>query len=318
MEGFRELLKGRNRSCLMGFSMLWIIAFHFAMYGNLLRFPVVDLIAGRGYLGVDVFFFLSSYGLCYSLNKNSLKEYYRRRLNRIFPAYFLFLASLFLFFPSTRGDSFLLTSLYQITGVSMFLGIEIEWFIPALILIYLFFPILYVAVEYVYRKGSMPTSILIVCLSLISFPLSEFVLYLFAFRLTIIVLGIITYLAMRDNNKSFLLGVYLLTAFLGLLFLGVSVEHINVDVSGSFFIPLMLYGLGQLNFKASELKIVPFIGEHSLEIYLAQCLALNHFLPNNTIGFIWSSIISLGIILSASVFFYYCNSLFHNLNRNGN
>lgn len=50
------------RSALMGVAILWIMFYHSA-----LNLPILN----NGYLGVDIFFFLSAIGLCYSFEKNS-------------------------------------------------------------------------------------------------------------------------------------------------------------------------------------------------------------------------------------------------------
>ena len=151
MENYLNLLKGRNCSFLMGFSILWIMAFHLAMFGGLSHISVVNLFLGTGYWGVDIFFFLSAYGLCYSFNNYGLKEFYIHRVKKLFPIYLLFLVLLFLFFPATRGDSWLSVLLLQITGVATFANLQIEWFIPDLILLYITFPLLYKALEGLYK-----------------------------------------------------------------------------------------------------------------------------------------------------------------------
>ena len=70
------------RAELMGFAILWIFMLHSGAIGN----PIYDTIRKFGWAGVDIFFFLSALGLCYSLNKNNnLKDFYLRRLNRIMP-----------------------------------------------------------------------------------------------------------------------------------------------------------------------------------------------------------------------------------------
>ncbi len=303
MEEFMNLLKGRSRTALMGFAVLWIILFHFAMYGNLLRFPAVDFLLGTGYLGVDIFFFLSAYGLCFSLNSHSVKDFYKRRVQRLFPVYLIFLAVLFLLFPDTRGHAWILTLLYQITGVSMLVKLDIEWFVPALILVYAFFPLLFKGIQAIYKKGFWAVSLMVSTLSLLCPLLSRCVFYLFAYRLVIITLGVITYLALQERNRTTLLGIYTLCAFIGILYIGDS--RVNVGLTGSLIIPILLYGLSQLSACIGRLRILPFIGEHSLEIYLAQCLAFNHFMASGTLNFVPATLISFSMIPLGAAFFHY-------------
>ena len=84
---FKELpisVISRERAPLMGLAILWVVIFH---YG--LSMPFV-LISYLGFTGVDIFMFLSAYGLVRSLdNDPSPISFYKRRVLRIFPTYFL-------------------------------------------------------------------------------------------------------------------------------------------------------------------------------------------------------------------------------------
>lgn len=58
-----------NRKYWMGLSIIWVILLHISSnIGN----KYLTIIFGNGYLGVDVFFMLSTFGLCYSYEKNKL------------------------------------------------------------------------------------------------------------------------------------------------------------------------------------------------------------------------------------------------------
>lgn len=311
METYLAFLKGRYRSVLMGVAIIWIIAFHFAMYGNLLRFQAVDFLFGCGYLGVDIFFFLSAYGLCYSLNSHSIRGFYYNRARRLFPAYLVFLTALFLAFPNSKGSLWIKTALFQITGLSTFAKLDIEWFIPALTILYLLFPLIYKAVKFLYGKGPWAVSIIIALVSILSPLLSRYVFYLFSLRLTIITMGIITYLALRDNSKTTLLGSYVLCAFIGLLYIGDT--KLNVSMTGSLMLPLLLYSFSQLQTPISKMRVLPFIGEHSLEIYLAQCLAFNHFMASSQLEFVPTSLIAFAMIPSVAFLLYSFHSGFYYL-----
>lgn len=298
MEGLRNILKGNNRSMLMALAILWVIAFHFAMYGNLLRYPLVDFIAGQGYLGVDVFFFLSAYGLCFSFNSNTPGEFYKRRFIKLYPVYLVFLAAYLLFFSKGLAISWWKFLLLQVSGLSSFSSLEIEWFIPALTILYLTFPLLYRLVEKVYGWGLAACSVLFLLSVAGGYLLSGSVLCLFPLRFPIIILGIMTYLAMRDDNLRFLCGIYVLAAVAGVLCTGLS--RINVSLSGSLVVPLLLFGLGQTGLRAPDWKVMTFVGAHTLEIYLAQNLAFNHYMSSSPLPFVTNSLVSIGIVLAGS------------------
>lgn len=73
----------QNRKLYMGISILWIICYHFylvtqSFFDENLYF--LKLLFRNGYVGVDVFFILSSYGLCCSLERSSIRKYYKKIL----------------------------------------------------------------------------------------------------------------------------------------------------------------------------------------------------------------------------------------------
>ena len=311
MEGLEALLKGKNRCYLMGFAMLWIILFHYSMYGNLLRYEVVDFLFGKGYLGVDIFFFLSAYGLCFSFSSHSLKEYYSRRLRKLFPLYLVFLAVFLLFFKGNLQDSWIRILLLQSSGLVTFTGMDIEWFIPALILLYAFFPVFFKLFEKLYHAGFLYSALVIVLIAVLSPYASSHIFYLFPPRFTIISVGILTYFAIKDGNGNYLLGIYLVCALLGLCFIGS--DKLNVSMTGSLIMPVILYALGQLSVKIPEIKFLDFIGSHTLEIYLAQNLAFNHFMPASTYGFVMTSLIAFAILAAVSVLLNKTQDLFYKL-----
>lgn len=73
----------KNRTAIMGFAMMSIMLFHQPFfYGN----PFVDFFHLYGFWGVEVFLFVSGFGIVHSLKKNSLAIYYTNRLKRLLPS----------------------------------------------------------------------------------------------------------------------------------------------------------------------------------------------------------------------------------------
>lgn len=92
------------RSALMGIAILWVVFYHFGFH-----IPGIKHLMRYGYAGVDIFMFLSGFGLYYSLNRNgNLWSYYKKRLIRIFPSYFVIgiAFSLFCYPNEGIGDYF--------------------------------------------------------------------------------------------------------------------------------------------------------------------------------------------------------------------
>lgn len=85
----------KYRSSLMGIAMLSVFLFH--SMGDWMP-PFIHNIAANGAIGVDVFLFLSSIGLTYSITKNpSVTAFYKRRVLRIMPTYWFIMTCVYLF-----------------------------------------------------------------------------------------------------------------------------------------------------------------------------------------------------------------------------
>lgn len=125
----------RYRNELKGFAILWVVFFH-ARLG--LDSGLLYQIKRIGYGGVDIFFFLSGYGLYYSLKKdNDLTHYLKRRAMRILPAYLPFcLVWLAVMLPlSGKGlAACLRIAAGNLTMTGYFAGVDlnINWYLSAL------------------------------------------------------------------------------------------------------------------------------------------------------------------------------------------
>ena len=113
--------------------MICILLFH----EKFMPGPFFESIRHWGHLGVDVFLFLSGYGIAHSLNRNSLGKYYYNRIVRMFPSCLMWgtmalLVSLFIdrTFPPLRY--------YVLTPLCLD-----KWFIYAIVLFYAISPFLF-------------------------------------------------------------------------------------------------------------------------------------------------------------------------------
>lgn len=85
MDKYIELLS-RNRTFIMGVAILSVMLFH----QGWLHSYFFKFFGFVGHFGVDIFFFVSGFGIVYSLKKNDVLTFYRRRIIRIFPPLILF------------------------------------------------------------------------------------------------------------------------------------------------------------------------------------------------------------------------------------
>ena len=74
------------RTELMGISILMIFIYHLVLFYerySMKGLPLIDDITGKWYVGVDIFFFLSAYGLCQSFENNNYFNYNIELITRI-------------------------------------------------------------------------------------------------------------------------------------------------------------------------------------------------------------------------------------------
>lgn len=124
-------LLSKHRSLIMGIAMMMILLHHLYF----VSFPCNALALNYGMLGVDIFLFLSGFGIFFSLAKSqdkSIGSFYRRRLVRIFPA--AILAGILVTIPC-GGPTCQHWSLC-LTGLNL-------WYIRSILLLYLIAPFLF-------------------------------------------------------------------------------------------------------------------------------------------------------------------------------
>lgn len=134
----------------MGVAILWVMMFHLPFRSSI---PIIDLILKLGYGGVDIFLFLSGFGLYFSLSKGNvnLSEYYKKRFCRILPEFWIFLIITFLIKWNFSLHSFgrliycATTIGYWIPGTPYVL-----WYISCILFLYLVYPFYY---PYLHKKG---------------------------------------------------------------------------------------------------------------------------------------------------------------------
>ena len=127
--------------------MIWIVLYHSHINFSGLFHPIgkiISQIISIGYAGTDIFFLLSGLGLSFSLSKDkNISAFYKKRLLRIIPT-FWFVVILTQIKNMVVGDFKLVDLFYSLLGLDFILfGNLYIWFIPAILICYLFFPLYY-------------------------------------------------------------------------------------------------------------------------------------------------------------------------------
>ena len=135
----------RYRSELKGLAILWVVFFHMKM--NLSG--VLGTVLNIGYGGVDIFFFLSGFGLFHSLHRcDDLGIFYRKRAVRILPAYFpvcllWLIVSRFLYDFSISDRIRIIAGNLTMLGFFAEVPITVNWYISALVMSIILAPLFY-------------------------------------------------------------------------------------------------------------------------------------------------------------------------------
>ena len=135
-----RILISRYRTELMGFAIISIMIGHLHFF-QLFDFGDLSFFASLGSAGVEIFLFVSGFGLFYSFEKsNNLPQYFKRRFLRIVPTYVFIMAGIDILTCN-------ITALYHPSYWIMHL--LSYWYIPFICIMYIVFPMLY----YIQKKS---------------------------------------------------------------------------------------------------------------------------------------------------------------------
>ena len=318
---FDNVLGKKYRFFYMGIAILWIVGYHLYshdidFYDN--HFKILRTIFKYGYVGVDIFFFFSAYGLCYSYSNSSLKDFYKKRFIRIVPIYLIFEVIKFCIGTSEDLKAFCyhrvleITSLFVIqTPITCPNEIRLGWFVPSIINLYLVFPLLFKCIRYLYSKRPYIQFIFIILLFFSCHFLWGYIHGLYISRIPIICVGIFTFFLLKDKKYD---GLFLLYALFASLTYFIDRDNLRL----SCLVPLILYAISMYTPRINELffKGMSKVGEMTYEIFLAHCY-VGLYCPKKAILKTWL-IVVVGTIL-LTVILHFVNkkiSLFlQNLNK---
>lgn len=253
-----------NRTFIMGCSIISIMLFHNFFFANCYYSPFHRV----GHWGVDMFMFISGYGIAFSLDKHPLQVYFTRRFIRLFPSCLIWgISSMLITYIDTRNLN---------------IGINIlcldHWFIVAIILFY----ILAWPMKYIIGLWGMKSCILIsiICFLLV-LPISEIDSYYKGIisRFPAFILGM--YIARKYNYDVNRLLIACLWAFFLLLLLisltgffkGRPNEYVYVVLAPTLIVVAPLIGKFALLMKHKIpplYKFICFMGNISLQLYLCH------------------------------------------------
>lgn len=147
---------GKYKSALMGIAILIVVYGHYFYYhSNFTAYQHLNITMWYTVGSVDIFIFLSGFGIWHSLSRNSDPlKFMQRRLGRLLPSYLPFILIYCGFFVLTDQ-----MNKYQALGnLTTFgwwaqLGQQFNWYIPTQIAMYLFSPLFFRLIEQYGRRS---------------------------------------------------------------------------------------------------------------------------------------------------------------------
>lgn len=302
--GYSLIMK--YRYAIMGIATIWIFIFHTwipVFYNPSNGFTefvhnAEEYFRIIGYCGVDIFLLLSGMGLTYAIKRGSLARFYYRRIRRVFLPY---LAAALIRWPI---DQWSVREFFEnATGLSFFIK-HIHtfcWFVPAIITLYLAFPLYYKLLSKAKSK-LLFTSLAITVwflLTLLVYGHMRYDLYGFTNRIPVFLIGIYFGELSKEPKKiTFTKKHYLavIAAFIAGLFLAYMynfrdfeivipggkavVPNILISVSVSFLVAKVLAMLERSLPKLGRVfnEAFSFWGKMSLEMYCTFiCFLIPYF-----------------------------------------
>lgn len=214
------------RSQLMGIATLMIFFGHTVFYGQgTINYGILNDIVTLGYSGVDIFLFLSGFGLVYSIKRNNKRTFYSHRVSRLLPSVIFIMI------------------LYCVTNIK---GADINWFNPLFwfqeywyigfcIVSYILFPYLY---NFSLKRNGYGILVVALLISLgLLFPFiirkeAQSTAYsCFLTRIPIFILGML--FALNKCHKMFSARVLLILLVFGLVSL--IPYKLNNDLGGNIY-----------------------------------------------------------------------------------
>lgn len=140
------LLEGSSsfRGEFMGIAIIWVMLLHGSELYPDVNLPILSVLARRGNLGVDIFLYLSGFGLYYSLKNNAnIKEFYLRRIKRVFIPYLLLSVPFWIYNMLSLKET-IVFFLRDITGISFVQnGVVTTWYIFLILILYIIYPFIF-------------------------------------------------------------------------------------------------------------------------------------------------------------------------------
>lgn len=316
-------MKLNNLQILRGISALLVCCFHFSAYLNFEGFPLGDILFRRGSIGVSIFFVISGFIMAFTTLKkdfsiNTTKEivlFYKRRIIRIVPLYFLLSAawmiiggSLMLYF---HGEGFkrFIHSVFFLPQKNTFPVLYLGWSLNYEMFFYLIF-----GLSLLFRKARYIFIIAFFTLSYITglmYPPSSAYLQMVTSPMNLyFVIGIMFALLLNkisvNRNWATVLSSIGILSFTAILF---NIIHVSDTLWILLIVSLLVFSflLFDYTFHFKGNRFLIFLGDISYSLYLSHPFVELFFRKFKVDGYlnIPYFIIKIIIVIGVAAFLYY-------------
>lgn len=281
------------RGELLGLATLMIVFHHLSNRGipGIASLPTflggpLKFIFAKGYIGVDIFIFLSAIGLCYSMERNTVSQFFKNRFRRVAVTWFVIMIPVFIVEDIILCKQGIKEVLFDTSTLRYWFdndNTHTPWFVPFIMAIYIIFPLIYkihIKTKCISTYILFAASILfnIVCSIYSNYIYSEFTVC-FA-RLPILFLGILLAEHIKTNinlNKKFLFSAFFTIGVLYVLWYFTKASMgIDMMIGGVVAIGIILFYAYVIKpiVCCGISKALVFIGTVSLEVYLIHTVIL--------------------------------------------
>ena len=234
-----------------------------------------------GFIGVDIFFFFSAFGLCFSFSRNSIWQFYTNRLIRIIPLFFLWAVVHLLYMHFIQNVEIGLSDILFCCSSVSYYGVgavRSNWYLSALIMFYILFPSLFYLTRK-FKEASIFSFIAVVLILLTAFSF-EWYHQTFISRFPIFLLGIYAWLKMSSRDKNWtstVIHVCLIMAMISFL-MALCTKGTFLYLVVSLLSPATIFILSMTRNLLIKIRlglfmdsIINFVGRHSLEFFIGNC-----------------------------------------------
>lgn len=289
------------RQLYMGIAIIMVILYHMPCADGT---PfLVHLALSPLFIGVDIFMCASGFGLCYAIKKYSIPVFYKRRLTRIYPSYAILALGVTLL-HLLGGQQFSLWDIFcQFSTLQCYSlgGFFFDWYLSAIILLYLFFPLLSKC-----RMPYTPSLLLSASAIWIAAVPHEWATEAIIARIGIFAYGIQLYRVLEEGAAARSLFIN------GLIFIGIATLLYLTSGCRGFIVtsaltPLLMYGIYLLHhslphhsYGSHITAAICKLGQYSLELYVANVAAIHTlqvFFPGKNAAYYWGVQIAYSFLM---------------------